>query len=174
MTILQLSSYVSWIKTESNVKRISGSTRLILNNWHRTICFWVRPILANLSSDVFNERDLTANKRWWTAHSISNHFWWRWMREYVPCLTVQTTFITLPARHSASLCFMVQNQHYFDSNFYIVKLSNRSDFRWSFQSRLLKKEVRDAGSYFNPFVFNYNKGSMTFNDIFYIATIWIQ
>ena len=48
----------------------------------------------NLPPDVFTERDLTAKKRWRTAQAISDHFWRRWMREYVPCLTERRKWLT--------------------------------------------------------------------------------
>ena len=37
--------------------------------------------------DVFDERDFNSRKRWRQAQTLTNHFWRRWLREYVPALT---------------------------------------------------------------------------------------
>ena len=39
--------------------------------------------------DVFDERDLCSRKRWRQAQTLTDHFWTRWLREYVPALTEQ-------------------------------------------------------------------------------------
>lgn len=41
----------------------------------------------NVPPDVFDERDLNSRKRWRQAQTLTDHFWRRWLREYVPALT---------------------------------------------------------------------------------------
>ena len=41
----------------------------------------------NLPQDVVNDRDLCSRKRWKHAQVMTNHFWKRWLREYLPALT---------------------------------------------------------------------------------------
>ena len=41
----------------------------------------------NIPPDVFDERDLNSRKRWRQAQTLTDHFWRRWLREYVPALT---------------------------------------------------------------------------------------
>ena len=41
----------------------------------------------NVPPDVFDERDLCSRKRWRQAQTLTDHFWRRWLREYVPALT---------------------------------------------------------------------------------------
>ena len=41
----------------------------------------------NLPQDVVNDRDLCSRKRWKHAQVMTNHFWKRWLREYLPDLT---------------------------------------------------------------------------------------
>jgi len=41
----------------------------------------------NVPSDVVNDRDLCSRKRWKHAQVMSQHFWKRWLREYLPALT---------------------------------------------------------------------------------------
>ena len=41
----------------------------------------------NVPPDVFDERDLNSRKRWREAQTLTDHFWRRWLREYVPALT---------------------------------------------------------------------------------------
>lgn len=42
---------------------------------------------ANLPVGVVSDRDLCSRKRWRHAQVMTNHFWKRWLREYVPSLT---------------------------------------------------------------------------------------
>lgn len=42
---------------------------------------------SNIPPDVFDERDLNSRKRWRQAQTLTDHFWRRWLREYVPALT---------------------------------------------------------------------------------------
>ena len=37
--------------------------------------------------DVVTNRDMSSRKRWRHAHVMTNHFWKRWLHEYVPSLT---------------------------------------------------------------------------------------
>ena len=37
--------------------------------------------------DVFEKGDLSSKKRWRIVQAIADHFWRRWMREYLPSLT---------------------------------------------------------------------------------------
>ena len=39
--------------------------------------------------DVFDERDLCSRTRWRQAQMLTDHFWRRWLREYMPALTEQ-------------------------------------------------------------------------------------
>lgn len=41
----------------------------------------------NLPMDVVTDRDMSSRKRWKHAQIITNHFWKRWLCEYVPSLT---------------------------------------------------------------------------------------
>jgi len=41
----------------------------------------------NMPPVVFDERDLNSRKRWRQAQTLTDHFWRRWLREYVPALT---------------------------------------------------------------------------------------
>ena len=41
----------------------------------------------NVPPDVFDERDLNSRKRWREAQTLTDHFWRRWLREYLPALT---------------------------------------------------------------------------------------
>ena len=41
----------------------------------------------NVPPDVFDERDLNSRKRWRQAQTLTDHFWRRWLREYVPAIT---------------------------------------------------------------------------------------
>ena len=41
----------------------------------------------NLPIDVVTDRDLNSRKRWRHAQVMTNHFWKRWLREYLPSLT---------------------------------------------------------------------------------------
>lgn len=41
----------------------------------------------NVPPVVFDERDLNSRKRWRQAQTLTDHFWRRWLREYVPALT---------------------------------------------------------------------------------------
>ena len=41
----------------------------------------------NLPIDVVTGRDLNSRKRWRLAQVMTNHFWKRWLREYLPSLT---------------------------------------------------------------------------------------
>ena len=41
----------------------------------------------NVPPDVFDKRDLCSRKRWRQAQTLTDHFWRRWLREYVPNLT---------------------------------------------------------------------------------------
>ena len=36
---------------------------------------------------IFKKEDLASTKRWRTAQILVDHFWKRWVREYLPCLT---------------------------------------------------------------------------------------
>ena len=37
--------------------------------------------------DVVTDRDMSSRKRWRHTQVMTNHFWKRWLREYVPFLT---------------------------------------------------------------------------------------
>ena len=41
----------------------------------------------NVPPDVFDERDLCSRKRWRQAQMLTDHFWRRWLCEYLPSLT---------------------------------------------------------------------------------------
>ena len=41
----------------------------------------------NMPPGVFDERDLNSRKRWRQAQTLTDHFWRRWLHEYVPALT---------------------------------------------------------------------------------------
>ena len=43
----------------------------------------------NIPLDVVTDRDLCSRKRWKHAQVMANHFWERWLREYLPSLTVR-------------------------------------------------------------------------------------
>lgn len=43
--------------------------------------------------DLFTEADLTSKKRWRIVQAIAEHFWRRWMREYLPCLTERRNWL---------------------------------------------------------------------------------
>ena len=45
----------------------------------------VRPIV-NLSPEMVNESDRFSRKRWRQAQLLSNHYWKRWLKEYIPSL----------------------------------------------------------------------------------------
>ena len=49
--------------------------------------FLIRRNSPNVPADVFDERDLCSRKRWRQAQTLTDHFWRRWLREYVPALT---------------------------------------------------------------------------------------
>ena len=42
--------------------------------------------------DVVTDRDLCSRKRWKHAQVMANHFWERWLHEYLPSLTVRPTW----------------------------------------------------------------------------------
>ena len=44
----------------------------------------------NIPPDVFKEGDMELKKAWRFAQTLADHFWRRWMREYVPSLTEVT------------------------------------------------------------------------------------
>ena len=41
----------------------------------------------NFPPDVVNAKDLCSRKRWKHAQVMTQHFWKRWLREYIPALT---------------------------------------------------------------------------------------
>ncbi|KAK2561857.1 hypothetical protein P5673_015250 [Acropora cervicornis] len=41
----------------------------------------------NLLMDVVTDRDMSSRKRWKHAQVMTNYFWKRWLRKYVPSLT---------------------------------------------------------------------------------------
>ena len=41
----------------------------------------------NVPPDVVNDKDLCSRKRWKHAQVMTQHFWKRWLREYLPALT---------------------------------------------------------------------------------------
>ena len=41
----------------------------------------------NVPPDVFDERDLNSRKRWRQVQTLTDHFWRRWLHEYVSTLT---------------------------------------------------------------------------------------
>lgn len=41
----------------------------------------------NMPAGVFDDTDLCARKRWREAQILTDHFWRRWLHEYVPNLT---------------------------------------------------------------------------------------
>ena len=41
----------------------------------------------HIPPDILDSTELTTRKRWRVIQTIIDHFWKRWMREYVPCLT---------------------------------------------------------------------------------------
>ena len=43
----------------------------------------------NIPLDVVTDRDLCSRKRWKHAQVMANHFWERWLHEYLPSLTVR-------------------------------------------------------------------------------------
>lgn len=54
----------------------------------------------NVPPDVFDERDLNSKKRWRQAQTLTDHFWRRWLREYVPALTERRKWRTRPQNHA--------------------------------------------------------------------------
>ena len=42
---------------------------------------------------VFNEDDLRLRKQWRVAQRLADHFWKRWMKEYLPTLTRRTKWL---------------------------------------------------------------------------------
>ncbi|KAK3735539.1 hypothetical protein QZH41_016119 [Actinostola sp. cb2023] len=48
----------------------------------------------NLPPDVVIDRDLCSRKRWKHAQVMANHFWKRWLREYLPSLTERRKWTT--------------------------------------------------------------------------------
>lgn len=54
----------------------------------------------NVPPDVFDERDLNSKKRWRQAQTVTDHFWRRWLREYVPALTERRKWRTRPQNHA--------------------------------------------------------------------------
>ena len=48
----------------------------------------------NMPPGVFDERDLNSRKRWRQAQTLTDHFWRRWLREYVPALTERNKWRT--------------------------------------------------------------------------------
>lgn len=49
--------------------------------------FFIGRNSPNVPPDVFDERDLNSRKRWRQAQTLTDHFWRRWLCEYVPALT---------------------------------------------------------------------------------------
>ncbi len=45
--------------------------------------------------DWFTEAELTSKKRWEIVQATAEHFWRRWMREYLPCLTERRIWLTV-------------------------------------------------------------------------------
>ena len=41
----------------------------------------------NFPPDVIDDKDLCSRKRWKHAQVMAQHFWKRWLREYLPALT---------------------------------------------------------------------------------------
>ena len=56
--------------------------------------FLIRRNSPNVPPDVFDERDLNSRKRWRQAQTLTDHFWRRWLRQYVPALTERRKWIT--------------------------------------------------------------------------------
>ena len=65
-----------------------------------------------MSPDVFDNRDLSSRKRWRQAQTLVDHFWKRWLREYVPCLTERRKWTRLAQElHPGDLVLVVhENQ----------------------------------------------------------------
>jgi len=51
----------------------------------------------NLPPGVFDDGDLNCRKRWRQAQLLTNHFWQRWSKEYVPLLNSRTKW-NVPTR----------------------------------------------------------------------------
>ena len=56
--------------------------------------FLIRRNSPNVPPDVFDERDLNSRKRWRQAQTLTDHFWRRLLREYVPALTERRNWRT--------------------------------------------------------------------------------
>ena len=52
----------------------------------------------NLPPGTFDDKDLCARKRWRQAQVLTDHYWKRWLREYVPNLTERRKWNTPVAR----------------------------------------------------------------------------
>ena len=51
--------------------------------------FLLGRVNMNIPLDVVTDRDLCSRKRWKHAQVMANHFWERWLHEYLPSLTVR-------------------------------------------------------------------------------------
>lgn len=48
---------------------------------------------SNLPPDLVPEQEISSRKRWRLAQAIATQFWWRSMREYLPCSTARKKWI---------------------------------------------------------------------------------
>ena len=58
----------------------------------------------NVPPDVVNDKDLCSRKRWKHAQVMTQHFWKRWLREYLPALT-ESMSMKIPLGNSNFILF---------------------------------------------------------------------
>ena len=52
-------------------------------------CFLMGTTSTQQPPGVFNDQDLCLRKRWRHAQVLANHFWSRWLKEYLPSLALR-------------------------------------------------------------------------------------